>query len=205
MTVLEAYLVIVGIMVFVIAFMLFRKELKLGSIKLPRLKLTMPQNPIIEKPMETTIDKSVAAKAKWICEQGIDQLRGWKNIPKINIKFCSEESMPGNENGRVSGVFYFDEPDTIYINSAIILQSWLVSKIVLHELYHLYQFNVFGSTSGDEDGTVNRWSDEVMDTILFSKYYDRYGEKLDRAEFQSHGKFTRVKNGQYIGTIWSER
>lgn len=204
MTILETYLIIVGIAVFIIAFMVLLNALKLGSIKLPKLVIPISK-PLSEKPVETPIDKSVALKAKWICEQGIYQLRGWNDVPKINIKFCQEESMPGNIHGKVSGVFYFDEPDTIYINTAIILQSWLVAKIVLHELYHLYQFNVFGSTSGDKDGTVNKWSDEVMDRVLFAKYYDKYGEKLDRAEFQSFGKFSQIKNGEYIGTIWSEK
>ncbi len=152
--------------------------------------------------MEVTVNESVANKAKWICNKGAEQLSGWREMPQINIKFCQGNTMPNN--GQVSGIFYFDTPDTIYINSDIINQSWLVAKIVLHELYHLYQVNGYGITN-DSDETVNRWSDDVMDIILFSDYYKEHEIPEKVATFRWPGKFTQIKNENCVGTIWSER
>ena len=200
----ESIILIVGMLTGVVISFIF---LRIRKVKIPRiipiLQLPTIVSPWYGKPTEMEVDKSISDKTKWICDQGVKMLSGWKEMPNINIKFCRPETMPND--GQVSGVFYFETPDTIYINGNIIDQSWLVAKIALHELYHLYQVNIFGTTN-DTDTTVNRWSDEVMDRILFSDYYKETGiNKRTTMEFRCPGKFTQIRNEKFVGTIWSEK
>ncbi len=183
------------------------KVIKARKIKIPSIIPVISIMPTAHSwggmPIEIEVEKSISDKGMWICQQGIKMLSGWNNMPNINVKFCRPETMPNG--GQVSGVFYFETPDTIYINDNISGQSWLMAKVILHELYHLYQVNVFGTTS-DTDETVNRWSDQVMDRILYDDFYkDNKGMVVDAKAVRFTGTFSQVKNNNFIGTIWSKK
>ncbi len=200
----EIIILIAGILSGAVIFFILGRSTKIHIPKaLPIIQVPSILSPWTGRPVEVEVDEITADKTKWICDQGIKMLSGWKEMPNISIKFCKPETMPNN--GQVSGVFYFETPDTIYINYNIIEQTWLVAKIALHELYHLFQVNVYGTTN-DTDMTVNTWSDEVMDRILFENYYKQAGvEKKLGMEFRCPGKFTQVRNDKFVGTVWSEK
>ncbi len=202
---LELMILIVGIVCGAVIFFVIGGLRKINIIPkiIPTIALPKVLLPWIGIPVETDVDKSISDKTKWICDQGVAMLSGWKGMPNIYMKFCKPETMPSN--GKATGVFYFETPNIIYINANIIDQSWLVAKITLHELYHLYQVNVFGTTN-DTDDTVNKWSDYVMDSILFANYYKgQVVNKTAGMEFRCPGKFTQIRNEKFIGTIWSEK
>ena len=145
-------------------------------------------------PTEIQVSQTDADKARWVCEEGVKRLANWRGIKEIQIRFCIPETMP--QRGQVLGCVFFEIPNTMFINSAYINQSWLVAKGVLHELYHIYQIDTLGSTN-DTDDSVNSWSDKILDEILFEKFYKSTGKTRRVALFNM--KFPTIKTDKYIG------
>lgn len=154
-----------------------------------------PRN-ISHYPVNVNVPKSISDKAEWIAKQGVKSLHGWRNVGEIDIIFCKAETMP--YKGAVLGCVYFENPHTMYINDKFIKQSWLIAKGVLHELYHIYQINTTGRTN-DTDETVNEWSDDVLDKILYAKFYKEKGRMV---ACKIPGSFRQVKTSKYMATLW---
>ena len=147
---------------------MIKKKTKRASKRNKTVKLSFVQ-PLFQSrnryPTNVNVPKSISDKAAWIAKQGVKSLHGWRNMGEIDIIFCKGETMP--YKGAVLGCVYFENPHTMYINDKFIKQSWLIAKGVLHELYHIYQINTTGQTN-DTDETVNEWSDDVLDKILYA-------------------------------------